>query len=89
MAEKERGDVHGRVDHASLGVSLHQVGLCLSSVGAFAAARPWYERAVAELAQGDEFGRVNAKYLAIARRSLADCIAAIDGAQPPASPDAG
>jgi hypothetical protein len=33
-------------DHASLGSSLHQVGYCLSSTGDFAAARPWFERAV-------------------------------------------
>src|SRR6185503_3898042 len=47
VAEKEQGDVHGRVDHASLGVSLHEVGYCLSRSGEFAAARPWFERAVA------------------------------------------
>ena len=35
VAEAEQGDVHGRVDHASLGSSLHQVGDCLSSLGRF------------------------------------------------------
>ena len=30
VAAKEQGDVHGRVDHESLGGSLHQVGYCLS-----------------------------------------------------------
>ena len=89
VSEAERADVHGRVDHESLGSSMHQVGYCLTSVGDYATARPWYERAVKEMAQGDVFGRVDAEYLAIARRSLAGCIAAIDGAQPPASPDAG
>ena len=59
VAEKEQGDVHGRVDHESLGVSLHQVGSCLSSRGEFAAAQPWFERAVAEAEQGDVHGRVN------------------------------
>ena len=39
--------------------------------------------------RGDVFGRVNAEDLAIARRSLEDCIAAIDAAQDAASPDAG
>ena len=29
VAEKEQGDVHGRVNHASLGMSVHQVGDCL------------------------------------------------------------
>ncbi len=59
VAEKAQGDGHGRVDHASLGRSLHQVGFCRSSTGEFAAARPWFERAVAEAEQGDVHGRVD------------------------------
>jgi Tfp pilus assembly protein PilF len=57
VAEKEKGDVHGRVNHASLGGSLHEVGYCLSSTGEFAAARPWFKRAVAEKEKGDVHGR--------------------------------
>lgn len=41
----ERGDVHGRVDHESLGTSLHRVGECLSQQGLEAEARDWFERA--------------------------------------------
>ena len=46
--EKEQGDIYGRVDHESLGRSLHQVGHCLASQGQYAAAQPWFERAVNE-----------------------------------------
>ncbi|MEJ2405356.1 MAG: toll/interleukin-1 receptor domain-containing protein, partial [Candidatus Thiodiazotropha sp.] len=59
VTEKEQGDVHGRVDHASLGSSLHQVGCGLSSTGDYAGAKPWYERAVSEAEQGDVHGRVD------------------------------
>ena len=33
VTEKEQGDVHGRVDHENLGMTLHQVGYCLSRTG--------------------------------------------------------
>ena len=46
--ETEKGDVHGRIDRASLGGSVHLVGYCLSRLGRDEEARPWYERAVAE-----------------------------------------
>ncbi len=59
VAEAERGDADGRVDHASLGSSVHQVGFCYSSLGRFEEARPWFERAVAEAEQGDVEGRVD------------------------------
>ena len=59
VAEAEKGDVHGRIDHASLGRSLHQVGDCYSSTGRFEEARPWFERAVAEAEKGDVHGRVD------------------------------
>jgi hypothetical protein len=35
VTAKEKGDVHGRVDHASLGASLNQVGWCLWSSSSF------------------------------------------------------
>jgi tetratricopeptide (TPR) repeat protein len=47
VAAAEKGDVHGRVNSASLGGSLHQVGYCYSSLGEFAEALPWFERAAA------------------------------------------
>ncbi len=43
----------------SLGSSLHQVGYCYSSMGNFAEARPWFQRAVEEAEKGDVHGRVD------------------------------
>jgi hypothetical protein len=63
VAAAEKGDVHGRVDAASLGKSLHQVGCCYASVGQFAEALPWFERAVAAKEKGDVHGRVDAASL--------------------------
>jgi tetratricopeptide (TPR) repeat protein len=54
VATKEQGDIHGRVDHESLGRSLHLVGYCLSSQGQFAEAQPWFERA-AKAAEQENF----------------------------------
>jgi tetratricopeptide (TPR) repeat protein/predicted phosphodiesterase len=59
LAAIEKGDVHGRVDHASLGSSLHQVGDCLSRTGQYAEARPWFERAVAAKEKEDVHGRID------------------------------
>lgn len=61
VAAKLQGDTDGRVDHASLSRSLHQVGYCLSSRGQFEAAQAWFERAVAAAEQGDVHGRVDHK----------------------------
>jgi hypothetical protein len=33
VAQAEQGDLHGRVDHESLGVSLRAVADCLSQLG--------------------------------------------------------
>jgi tetratricopeptide (TPR) repeat protein len=59
VGANEQGDVHGRVDHASLGSSLHLVGYCLSEQGKYAEALPWFERAVGANEQGDVHGRVD------------------------------
>ena len=59
VTEAEQGDIDGRVDHESLGTSLHQVGDCYTSIGQFDKARPWFERAVTEAEQGDIDGRVD------------------------------
>ncbi len=75
VAAKEQGDAHGRVDHASLGRSLHLVGYCLSSTGEFAAARPWFERAVAEKEPGDAHGRVDHASLGRSLHQVGDCLA--------------
>ncbi|MBI3679136.1 MAG: tetratricopeptide repeat protein [Acidobacteria bacterium] len=74
VAEKEKGDVHGRIDHASLGRSLHQVGICLSSMGRFEEARPWFERAVEAMRKGDLHGSVDHKNLALSLRAGAACL---------------
>jgi tetratricopeptide (TPR) repeat protein len=59
VTAKEKNNAEGRVDHPSLGYSLHCVGYCLSSMGQFEAARPWFERAVAAHEKGDIHGRVD------------------------------
>jgi hypothetical protein len=74
VAAAEKGDVHGRVDHASLGRSLHQVGYCLSSTGGFDAARPWFERAVAAAEKGDVHGRVDHESLGNSLLAGAVCL---------------
>ena len=57
VAEKEQGDVHGRVDHASLGGAY--TGRLLRVAEGTMKARPWFERAVTEAEQGDVHGRVD------------------------------
>ena len=59
VAAKGQGDLHGRIDHASLGTSLHNVGYCFSSVGKYDDARSWLERAVAAKELGDLHGRID------------------------------
>ena len=85
VAAKEQGDVHGRVNHESLGSSLHQVGYCLSSTGQFDAARPWYQRAVAAKEQGDVHGRVNHENLGSSLHQVGYCLSStgqFDAARP-------
>jgi tetratricopeptide (TPR) repeat protein len=74
VAEAEKGDVHGRIDHESLGKSLHMVGWCLSSTGQHGEALPWYERAVAEKEKGDVHGRIDHASLSITLRDGAGCL---------------
>jgi tetratricopeptide (TPR) repeat protein len=75
VAEAEKGDVHGRVDHDSLGRSLDQVGYCLGSMGRFEAARPWFERAVAEKENGDVQGRVDHESIGSSLHRVGICLA--------------
>ena len=76
VGERQKADGQGRVDHVSLGATLHQVGYCLSSTGRYEEARPWFERAVAEFEKGDQQGRVDhdalGKSLHQVGRSLTD-----------------
>jgi len=74
VAAKEQGDIHGRVDHESLGNSLHQVGYCLSMTGDYEGARPWFERAVAEKKQGDIHGRVDHESLGSSLHQVGSCL---------------
>jgi tetratricopeptide (TPR) repeat protein len=74
VAEKEKGDVHGRIDHVSLGRRLHQVGDCLSSTGEFVAARPWFERAVAEKEKGDVHGWVDHPSVGKSLHQVGSCL---------------
>ena len=61
VAAKEKGDVDGRVDAASLGTSMHWVGTCHFNLGDFTEALPWFERAVAAKEKGDVNGRVDSE----------------------------
>ena len=45
VAQKEQGDVHGRVNHESVGVSLRVVANCLSQLGRDDDAKPSLARA--------------------------------------------
>ncbi len=74
VAAAEQGDVHGRIDHASLGTSLHQIGYCLSQTGRYEEAQPWYERAVAAAEQGDVHGRIDHASLDRSKQALADTL---------------
>ena len=77
VSEAERADVHGRVDHESLGSSMHQVGYCLTSVGDYATARPWYERAVKEAERGDVHGRVDHESLGVSLHQVGFCLSSV------------
>jgi tetratricopeptide (TPR) repeat protein len=77
VAAAEKGDVHGRVDHASLGISVHQVGVCLSRLGQYAEARPWFERAAAESEKGDVRGRVDHASLGSSVHLVGYCLASL------------
>jgi tetratricopeptide (TPR) repeat protein len=85
VEEKRLGDAHGRVDHESLGVSLHQIGHCWSSVGELERARPWYEEAVEEKRLGDVHGRVDHESLGVSLHQVGYCLVMVgefEGARP-------
>jgi Tetratricopeptide repeat len=67
-------DIHGRVDHARLGASLYQVGYCLLDTGEFAAAKPWFVRAVAEAEKGDVHGRVDHEIVGLGLHQVGSCL---------------
>jgi tetratricopeptide (TPR) repeat protein len=66
--------VHGRIDHASLGSSLHEVGICLASTEQYEDARPWLERAVAQKEKGNVHGRIDHESLRDSLLAGAACL---------------
>ena len=74
LASKGAADAEGKIDHESLGVSLHEVGYCLSQQGDYAAATGWYERAVKEAEQGDIHGRVDHESLGKSLHLVGYCL---------------
>jgi len=73
VAEIRQGDLHGRVDHANLGVSLHEQGNCAFQQGQWPAAAGWFEQALEEKRQGDIFSRVDQSSVDVSEKSLALC----------------
>ena len=47
VAEAEKGDVHGRIDHASLSVSVRALATCLRRLGQIEEAKAWDQKAAA------------------------------------------
>jgi tetratricopeptide (TPR) repeat protein len=77
VAEAERGDIHGRVDHESLSTSLHLVGFCRWNMGRFDEALEWFERAVTEGEEGDVHGRVDYDGLGRSVLQVGVCLASL------------
>jgi len=71
---KQQGDIQGRVDHESLGSTMHELAVCLSSIGGLRAAASSYERAVEAKKQGDVHGRVDRASLASSLREGASLL---------------
>jgi hypothetical protein len=63
--ETRKGDLHGRVDHLSLGNILAYHGHCFFKLGEWLKAAEWYEQAEAEARQGDIYRRINKQFIAI------------------------
>jgi tetratricopeptide (TPR) repeat protein/predicted phosphodiesterase len=74
VAAKMKENIRGDVDHASLGLSLHQVGSCLSELGQFETARSWYERAATAKERGDVHGRIDYASLARSLSQVGACL---------------
>lgn len=86
---KQKGDVHGRVDHESLGRSLHQVGDCHGSVGRYDEALGWFERAVEAKQKGNIHGRVNHDSLRISLDAVHRCRSLVTAARGAGASDPG
>ena len=74
VAAKEKGDIHGRIDHESLGRTLQQIGRCVSSTSSqLETALTWFEQAVVSKEKGNVFGRVDHDSICLSLRAGADC----------------
>jgi hypothetical protein len=74
VKEKEQGDVHGRVNHESLGRSLHALAECFEHGDQQTAAADYYRRAAEASERGDVFGRIDWKSLAVSERAVSRCL---------------
>lgn len=70
VKSKARGNVYGRVDHASLGGSLHMIGRCLAHHGNHAEAEKRYAEAIEAKMRGDMHQRVDHDSVGGSRRRL-------------------
>jgi tetratricopeptide (TPR) repeat protein len=61
------------LDHLALGINHHELGNCAYQQGQWPAAAGWYEQAVAEMRQGDLYGRVNHESLGTSLHALGNC----------------
>ena len=71
---KEKGDVHGRVDSRTWASACILWVIACRSQGEFAAAQPWFERAVATTEQGDVHGRVDHASLGVSLHQVGYCL---------------
>jgi tetratricopeptide (TPR) repeat protein len=76
VEEAQKGDVHGRVDHESLGSSLHHVGYCLWIVGKYEA-KGWFKRGVEEKEKGDMHGRIDNESLGRSLHQMGHCLGSV------------
>lgn len=73
IEQMEQGDLAGRVNHDSVGTSLHELGACLADSGDYEGAKHWFDRAIAECERGDLLGRVDHQISAKSLGYLARC----------------
>jgi tetratricopeptide (TPR) repeat protein/predicted phosphodiesterase len=67
-------DSEGRIDHESLGRSLHQIGSCLLQTENYAEAKTLFERALTEKREGDLSGRLDHESLGASLHQVGYCL---------------
>jgi tetratricopeptide (TPR) repeat protein/predicted phosphodiesterase len=75
VAEAEKGDADGLINHDTLCMSLVAVGLCLACMGQLDEAGRWFERAVAEAEKGDADGLIDHYTLWMSLLAVGLCLA--------------